>query len=503
MDFISPQFIILFVFFIILLWFNHRIIRSDTFFVLSLLFTNIFFYIWNEPKDLIFLILFITANFFAGLWLAKISHQSKNRKYLLSTIILLDLIGLGYYKYSNFLAESLIQIGLPQSAFPAFFTAPKMLPLGISFFTFQAMSYCIDIYSNRIQPARFTEFFNFIAFFPKVSSGPIMRPGDFLAQIKNRVNLNWSTFNESVYLIISGVFLKVVCADSAAAVVNKYWPIGLQQESHAFDLIITVIYFSIQVFCDFSGYTNIARGIALLVGFRMPINFIRPYTAPSITQFWQNWHISLTEWIRIYLFYPLERISRNKVWLSITPILVMLIVGLWHGAKETYILWGSIFGIGMSIERITRINRPNTRLWARIGWAFVTQLMVFFGWIFFRSDTINEGFTVVIKIFHGLITPGSLFPTNELLNIAFPNITYWINSTNGSFYNMIFPALIDTLPLLTIVIIHLSPIWEKGLQKDNKVIVVGIGKAILAGIMLFLSLSAYSATPSPYLYFNF
>ena len=266
--------------------------------------------------------------------------------------------------------------------------------MGISFYTFQSMSYTIDVYRGVLAPIRhFVPFFLFISFFPQLVAGPIVRAVEFLPQMPRPRRLRLRVFYEGTWLIISGFFLKMVCADNLAVYVDEHWSRGSEAGTTSGFALWLALMFSGQIFADFAGYSNIARGTAYLLGYRLPVNFNAPYLAASFKNFWERWHITLSRWLRDYLYVPLGGNRKGAVRTYINLLLVMVLGGLWHGAAYTYLVWGALHGGALAVERLLGLHRDrgwSGHLGVRAAWFVVVQGVVLTAWVFFRSRSVGE-----------------------------------------------------------------------------------------------------------------
>jgi alginate O-acetyltransferase complex protein AlgI len=274
--------------------------------------------------------------------------------------------------------------------------------MGISFYTFQSMSYTIDVYRGHLKAIhRFWPFFLFISFFPQLVAGPIVRAVEFLPQMPRPRRLRPRVAYEGAWLMITGFFLKMVCADNIAGIVDAHWAQGYERGASAPTLVVLTLLFSGQIFCDFAGYSNIARGLALLLGYRLPVNFKAPYIAGSFKNFWERWHITLSSWLRDYLYVSLggNRVSKGRTYVNL--MLVMLLGGLWHGAAWTFVAWGALHGASLAVERALGLERRTSGAWGlarRAAWFLVVQVVVLVTWILFRSSSIGGAWQFLLNI---------------------------------------------------------------------------------------------------------
>jgi alginate O-acetyltransferase complex protein AlgI len=360
-----------------------------------LLVASAVFYAWHIPAYLSILLFSSAVDYWAGLALARTAPEALGSRRAILTLSLGTNLGLlALFKYSNFLIGAARDV-FGASALPML--PPEFglaLPMGISFYTFQSMSYTIDVYRGSLAPIRqFVPFFLFISFFPQLVAGPIVRAVEFLPQMPRPRRLRRRVFYEGVWLIICGFFLKMVCADNLAVYVDEYWNRGTEARSTSGFALWLALMFSGQIFADFAGYSNIARGTAYLLGYRLPVNFNAPYLAASFKNFWERWHITLSRWLRDYLYVPLGGNRRGPKRTYVNLMAVMVLGGLWHGAAYTYIVWGALHGAALAIERLLGLHHD--RGWmrhsvARAAWFVVVQLVVLTAWVFFRSRTVSD-----------------------------------------------------------------------------------------------------------------
>jgi alginate O-acetyltransferase complex protein AlgI len=344
--------------------------------------------------------------------------------------------------------------------------------MGISFYTFQSMSYTIDVYRGQLEPLRlFGPFLLYISFFPQLVAGPIVRAVEFLPQLPRVCRPHLLVWNEALFLLASGYFLKMVCADNIATFVDPHWVSGYRPGTDSGALLWLALMFNAQIFCDFAGYSNIARGLALMLGFRLPINFNAPYIAGSFQNFWERWHITLSRWLRDYLYVSLggNRVSRTRTYVNL--LLVMVLGGLWHGAAFTFIVWGAIHGGALAVERAAGLQGRGTPrpLAVRVLWAVVVQAVVLVAWIFFRSETVGGAWQMVRNI--------------AALEFEAPNEVMRL----GSWF-LLPPLLLHGWRLVE----------ERGLVGP----LPPFAKAALTAVLVLLTLTAYGST-NAFIYFQF
>ena len=321
------------------------------------------------------------------------------RKVLVVTSLCINLGLLVYFKYTNFFYEMLAPLWGG-----GFHALDIFLPVGISFFTFQSLSYTLDVYRGDLKPLdSLLDYAFYISFFPQLVAGPIVRARDFIPQIRKPLFVSREMFGEGVFFIVSGLFKKAVISDyiSVNFVERIFDNPGLYS---GLENLFGVYGYALQIYCDFSGYSDMAIGIALLLGFRFPINFNSPYKSDSVTDFWHRWHISLSTWLRDYLYISLGGNRRGKIRTYINLILTMLLGGLWHGASWNFIVWGGLHGAALAVHKYLRslLKRPKHYHSAGVRRFFAVVLtfhFVCFCWIFFRNTTFEGSLTMIRQIF--------------------------------------------------------------------------------------------------------
>jgi alginate O-acetyltransferase complex protein AlgI len=375
------------------------------------------FYAWWDWR-FIFLLAASTGIAYAGGRLVHPATGSRRKAVLWSTLALL--LGLlGWFKYFGFLAVNIDNVTHALGLGRPLPLVTVTLPVGISFFTFMAISYVMDIYRGVLRPARGIDVTVYLAFFPHLIAGPIVRGTELLPQIRSIRDPDDVHYVEAFWLISAGLAKKVVLSSYLSAYVVD--PVFANPRQHsALEVLFAIWGYAVQIYADFSGYTDIAIGLALLMGFRFPVNFKRPYTAIDLQDFWRRWHITLSFWLRDYLYIPLGG-NRGSEWrISVNIFVTMLLGGLWHGASWTFVIWGAYHGVGQIIGRQRRAVRVARGLPAeptgrsRVAWArFVTFQVVCLGWLFFRADTVGNAFTMLSRLVVGwgsspLVTPLAL-----------------------------------------------------------------------------------------------
>jgi alginate O-acetyltransferase complex protein AlgI len=392
-NFVSWAFVALFaVTFLARLTIGRRKIERS--YMAVLLAASAVFYGWHVPPYLLILLSTALLDFSVALAMDRWPLDARRvRRPLLLLSLVANLGVLALFKYGNFAAQAAEDLGAILGVGVRVPELALVLPMGISFYTFQTLSYTVDVYRGQLRPVRsFPDFLLFISFFPQLVAGPIVRAAEFLPQLPRPRRLRLRVFYEGAWLIIGGFFLKMVCADNLAAYVDEHWWRGARAGTDATFALWLGLMFSGQIFADFCGYSTIARGLGYLLGYRFPINFDAPYIAGSFKNFWERWHITLSRWLRDYLYVPLGGNRGSRIRTIVNLLVVMLLGGLWHGAAYTFIAWGAIHGTCLALERVAGLHRtegPGRRRAVRLAWAAVVQAAVLVAWIFFRSESID------------------------------------------------------------------------------------------------------------------
>ena len=332
--------------------------------------------------------------------------RSGRAKLLLSVAVAGDLAVLGYFKYYDFFVSSShnlavqVGIGLPLD------TRSIVLPVGISFYTFMAISYVVDTYRRDFKPVTLGKFAAYLSFFPHLVAGPIVRGSELIPQMETRRDPRRVDTSRAFYLIATGLFKKVVIANYLAAHITDQ-VFAVPGSHSSLEILVAIYAYAVQIYADFSGYTDMAIGIALLLGFRFPQNFDSPYAATSLQDFWRRWHMTLSRWLRDYLYIPLGGNRKGRVRTYVNLMVTMLLGGLWHGASWTFVVWGGDprhrARARALAARPGRRSRERSRARARI-WVqrLVTFNVVCFAWIFFRSDSLTRAWQMITRPLHGL-----------------------------------------------------------------------------------------------------
>ncbi len=373
---------------------------------LFLVASSCLFYGWWDWRFLILMAASTLFDFFIGLLIYRENHPGK-RKGLVMTSVLFNLGILGFFKYFNFFLASFIDTFTLMGGSVDSWALHIILPVGISFYTFQTLSYSIDVYRRKLIPTTdVVAFASFVSFFPQLVAGPIERATDLLPQMQTRRTFEYEEAIRGLRQVLWGLFKKVAVADNCAILVNDIF--GHYEHYTGSTLFFGALLFGIQIYCDFSGYSDMAIGIARLFGIRLSRNFAYPQFAASITEFWQRWHLTLTHWFRDYLFRTLPGSLRSKSSIALRMLVVFVITGLWHGPNWTYVLWGSLNGLWLSTSLYFRGRRrsyplppaTNRRFGVSRGLRIVsTQVVCALLLVLFRSPSIGDAWGYLSGIF--------------------------------------------------------------------------------------------------------
>ena len=362
------------------------------------------FYAWWKPQYVLLIFGSALVDYHVGARIFAASNRKMAKRWLvLSLCVNLGLLGV--FKYAPFLLDNL-------GAWTGLFDAGRIrvldgwvVPVGISFYTFQTLSYSLDIYRGQLKPcASFRDFFLYVSFFPQLVAGPIVRASEFLPQLAKRTRLHGPMVQIGIYRVLQGLFLKMVVADGIGRAVNRLYAPKAVAGLSAAEAWLGAIYFGAQIFADFAAYSGIAIGVAYLMGLRFPENFRYPYISQGLSEFWTRWHITLSQWLRDYLYIPLGGNRQGPSRTKVNLLLTMLLGGLWHGAAWTYVAWGAMHGAGLIVERMLTGRRRSGADQAsggfgglalrclRIG---VTFAFVHTAWVFFRAPTFDVAWTML------------------------------------------------------------------------------------------------------------
>ncbi len=439
---------------------------------LFLLVGSLFFYAWGEPWFVLVMLGSILVNYGLGLLAHKVQREHWYPEGILLAAFLVNLSVLFIFKYLTFTLDNLSLLGF-QPIIPVI-----RLPIGISFFTFQALSYVIDVAKRQAPVQRDPLYVGlYISFFPQLIAGPIVKYADIAYQIDHRQD-SWADFSAGCSRFLVGLGKKVLLSNQLALVADRAFALGGGELPAAFAWLGALCY-TLQIYYDFSGYSDMAIGLGSMFGFRFLENFRYPYFSRSITDFWRRWHISLSSWFRDYVYIPLGGSRTGKTVRNL--LIVWLLTGLWHGANWTFIAWGLFYFVLLTLEKFRGLGR-DWPAWAQ--WAF-TFLMVNFGWVLFRADTLGEGWSFLL----------AMFGTNG-----------WISPAAGLF-------LRENLWVLTASLLFMVPFapWCKqklDVVRGKPVAILGFWAAVcsslvLTGLLLACLCYLIKGTYNPFIYFNF
>lgn len=401
-----------FIIFFLIATFVYYILPHKYRWILLLISSYIFYMAWN-PKYILLILLCTIVNYIGALKI-KSSNNLKAKKFWLVFSLVISFGVLFIYKYLTFVNDSLIalfkhtNINYPIKHFDI------TLPMGISFFTFQTLSYTIDVYRGEIEPEKnFFRLSLYVVFFPQLVAGPIERSDRLLPQLRKEVHFDSERILDGIKIMLVGFFKKVVIADRLAIAVNTIYNAPYKYSGLYY--VIATIFFTFQIYCDFSGYSEIALGSAKVLGIDLMKNFERPYLSKSIQEFWRRWHISLSTWFRDYLYIPLggNRVSKPRYYFNI--LVTFLVSGLWHGANWTFLVWGALHGFYQIIGDMTKEFRDWFKDKLRLNKTFIlkffqtiiTFALVSFAWIFFRANSLSEARYIINNLFSDIDKWGS------------------------------------------------------------------------------------------------
>ncbi|MCU0326978.1 MAG: MBOAT family protein [Spirosomaceae bacterium] len=364
-----------------------------------LLLASCYFYMVFMPIYILILAVTIVVDYYAGIWIER--AEGAKRKWLLIISLISNVGFLAYFKYFNFFVKNVDFLAYKFDFDNPFDPLSILLPIGLSFHTFQAMSYTIEVY-RRNQPAErdFVVYALYVMFYPQLVAGPIERPQNVLWQFHSKFKYDFENIKEGLIRIAWGMFKKVVIADRLSIVVHDVY--GHAADHNGLSLLIATIFFTFQIYCDFSGYSDIAIGAARVMGFKLMENFDTPYFSKSISEFWRRWHISLSTWFRDYLYISLggNRVSEARIYFNL--FFVFMMSGLWHGANWTFVVWGSLHGIYLVLARLRdkffHFSLPQKPFFSFINMAF-TFVLVMLTWIFFAANGMSHALLILKKIF--------------------------------------------------------------------------------------------------------
>ena len=453
---------------------------------------SLYFYYKSSGAFFLLLLFVATSDFCIAQALARTTVRWGRKAWVVVSLCV-DLGLLAYFKYFNFLRDMVAAVARElgfytgNASLQGFTLEPLdiFLPVGISFFTFQSISYIIDVYRGRIEPLRrWLDYVFYVSFFPQLVAGPIVRARDFIPQIyKNPPVVTRAEFGEGMFLILCGLFKKTVISDYISLnFVDRIFDAPLLYTG--VENLLGVYGYALQIYCDFSGYSDMAIGIALLLGFRFNINFDSPYQSASITEFWRRWHISLSSWLKDYLYIPLGGNRKGKVQTYVNLLITMLLGGLWHGASVRFILWGALHGVALAVHkfvmsRFSSFKQLGTEMkpWRRVVGILVTFHVVCFGWILFRADsmqTVGEMLTQIFTNFHPEV------------------FTQFVAGYKGVFFLMVLGYVLHFMPRSA------DSLMQRWVSRSPLLV-----QAFILAAAIFIVVQLKSAGVQPFIYFQF
>jgi len=472
---------------------GYSIIYKKLFIRNAYLFLVSLFFYYKAGGLFLFLLIFVTLiDFTCGLLIYNSRTKFTRRLFILLSIIS-NLGILAYFKYTGFFVSTINDFlgtdykvydflaSFSNSALGTSFNISNIiLPVGISFFTFQSLSYTIDVYRKKLEPVRnIVDFGFYVSFFPQLVAGPIVRASEFIPQLYAEFHLSKREFSHALFLISKGLIKKIIISDFiATSFIDRVF--DAPSIYSGFENLMAVYGYGLQIYCDFSGYTDIAIGLGLILGFRLPINFNSPYKADSISDFWKRWHISLSRWLKDYLYIPLGGNRKGKIRTNINLLITMLLGGLWHGASLRFVIWGALHGIGLVINRIWNSIFGEKLKSGRIGRAlavFFTFQFVSFCWIFFRASDMDNVKIMLKQIFENF-SPGS--------------------------YMTVLPAYSSVFMLMAVgYIIHFLPERVKESYRGLFIRIPLIAQLLVIMLVAVLLFQMRSTEVLPFIYFRF
>ncbi len=476
--FSTSLFLILFTVFLL---FYNAFAKSNSTRIGFLIAFSIYFYYKSAGYYTVILILSAVINYLFGKWIFSAQKHSTKRLHLILALII-NLGILGYFKYTNFIIQVINDIGNGQIEFLDIF-----LPIGISFYTFKSLNYVFDIYIGTLEPTnRFRDFCLYVFFFPNILAGPIDRASSFLPQINKELYLSKEDVGRAVFLVILGLFKKVVIADYLSInFIDRIFDFPLRYTG--VENLLAIYGYALQIYCDFSGYSDMAIGIGLMLGFKLMDNFNNPFKATSIADFWRRWHISLSKWLLDYLFKPIQMGARSlKIFGNVTGLFVtFLVCGIWHGAGWNYILWGVLHGFMMSFSLF--IQKPKIKL-------------------FTLMKINNTRFLKILQTlvtFHLVVFSFMIFRTNDLQTVI-----DMIDQIVNFFHADVFIQFIERMPLIFGLMVigylfHFLPVKVEIKIQNMVTRLPMIGKAILLVTSIWIAAQFKSADIQPFIYFQF
>ena len=461
--------------------------RTTTLRIIYVALFSLFFYYESSGEYVLILLFAATLDYCIGRAMGR-SEDPRLRKRLLLASICVNLGMLSYFKYFYFLLDLgqtlLSAVGIVTPPAIPLEARDYFIPAGISFYTFQTLSYTVDIYRREITPLkRWIDYLFYLSFFPQLVAGPIVRAKDFIPQIYRSPQLLKADYGEALTLLISGLIKKAIIGDFIGA--NLVDLIFAEPTRFTgIENLFAVYGYAMQIYCDFSGYSDMAIGIALLLGFRFNINFDSPYQSGNITEFWRRWHISLSTWLRDYLYIPLGGNRKGKLRTYLHLFLTMLLGGLWHGAAIRFVLWGAIHGVALALHKLYMqlfgylgLRKSEPYRWQRFLGQVITFHLVCFAWIFFRADSMETALAVITQIKEHFTPEVFLQFVVGYKNVLILLLVGYLLHFTSRKQELSFRSWVTNLPFLVQVFLFIG--------------------------VIFLLIQIRSADAQPFIYFNF
>lgn len=486
MIFTSAEYILFLPIIVLLFWILPKVCRLP-----MLLVASYYFYMSFIPQ---FILLILPMTLFNWLW-GKLMVKDHTNKKLLGIGIVVNLLILGVFKYANFFADSFGAVAKLATGKAMHFDLHIILPLGISFFTFEFIHYLFEIYRGKKPIDSFVLFALFAAFFPTQIAGPIKRYPDFVEQMQADNKIKLSYFDEGIPLIIIGMAKKLLLADNLAVFVQM--GVGAPSNYSGLELWLFAYAFAFQIYFDFSGYTDIGRGSAMLFGYHIPINFNMPYIASNMSDFWRRWHVSLSTWLRDYLFIPLGGSRGTRLQVNRNLFLTMALGGLWHGASWNFVVWGVFHGLALIVHREFSMWKESTValknfldqkvvafVWRYFS-IFLTFQAVCIGWVFFRIQDIGLAWVMVRRML--TLRPMFSMPAPEHFIVMKPDLP------------VVVPVVMIMVSLLLLTNLPISALNEKKVFQNLPAFI----KAAYCAVLILAIVTFLPDTSQPFIYFQF
>lgn len=449
-----------------------------------LLLASCIFYMAFIPKYLLILAITIIVDYFVGIGLHK--TEGSKKKILLVASIACNVGFLFVFKYFNFFNSNLATLASTLNVDYPIKNLSIILPIGLSFHTFQSMSYIIEVYRGNQKPERnFGIYALFVMFYPQLVAGPIERPQNLLNSFHEVKHFDFGRMLNGLQLMVWGLFKKIVIADNLAQLVNVVY--NNPGAHHGLIIILATYFFAFQIYCDFSGYTDIARGASRIMGFELMLNFNQPYFSKSISEFWKRWHISLSSWFKDYVYIPLggNRVPKRRMYFNLMA--VFLLSGFWHGANWTFIIWGVLNGLYLIIESLT--GKVKERIAGMLGFSstsmlknaiqiFITFNLISFAWIFFRAQSLSDAILLIKNIFP-------------------------LNVTNEFFSGLEANLVIGIMGIAVLLVCEKSNTKFNLIYNIRRCPAVVINTIIIALILCIITFGAYGTGVFEFIYFRF